>query len=100
MSLLFSLVGLFSWDQNTRKKSTVNNFIGLALYFLSHMIPIISTGEMHMRKESRVVLTEEQHAVLTYAAEMEGMALATYLRHCALNAAASIGIRAKQPRVD
>ena len=27
-----------------------------------------------MRKESRVVLTEEQHAVLTYAAEMEGMA--------------------------
>jgi uncharacterized protein (DUF1778 family) len=52
------------------------------------------------RKESRVVLTEEQHALLTYAAEMEGMALATYLRHCALNAAASIGIRAKQPRVD
>ncbi|WP_304189031.1 hypothetical protein [Lentibacter algarum] len=52
------------------------------------------------RKESRVVLTEEQHALLSYAAEMEGMALATYLRHCALNAAASIGIRAKQPRVD
>ena len=66
------------------------------------MIPIMSTGEMHMqtRKESRVVLTEEQHALLSYAAEMEGMALATYLRHCALNAAASIGIRAKQPRVD
>lgn len=66
------------------------------------MIPHISTGEMQMqiRKESRVILTEEQHALLTYAAEMEGMALATYLRHCALNAAASIGIRAKQPRVD
>jgi hypothetical protein len=97
---LFSLVGLFSWDQNTQQKITVNTFIALALHFLSHMIPIMSTGEMHMRKESRVVLTEEQHAVLTYAAEMEGMALATYLRHCALNAAASIGIRAKQPRVD
>jgi uncharacterized protein (DUF1778 family) len=65
------------------------------------MIPHISTGEMQMqRRESRVILTEDQHALLTYAAEMEGMALATYLRHCALNAAASIGIRAKQPRVD
>lgn len=94
------MVGLFSWDQNTRKKSTVNNFIGLALHFLSHMIPHISTGEMQMRKESRVILTEDQHEALTYAAEKSGMALATYLRHCALKDAASMGIRAEAPRVD
>lgn len=42
-----------------------------------------------MKRESRVLLTEEQHAALTYAAEKAGMALATYLRHCALQAAAS-----------
>ena len=94
------MVGLFSWDQNTRKKSTVNNFIGLALYFLSHMIPHISTGDMQMRKESRVILTEDQHEALTYAAEKSGMALATYLRHCALKDAASMGIRTEAPRVD
>ena len=57
-------------------------------------------GIFKSRKECRVVLTEEQHAVLTYAAEMEGMALATYLRHCALKDAASKGMRTEQPRVD
>jgi len=52
------------------------------------------------RKESRVILTEDQHEALTYAAEKSGMALATYLRHCALKDAASMGIRTEQPRVD
>tara|TARA_R110000751_G_scaffold247222_1_gene347039 strand:- start:67 stop:267 length:201 start_codon:yes stop_codon:yes gene_type:complete len=64
------------------------------------MIPIISKGEMQMRKESRVILTEAQHASLTYAAEKSGMALATYLRHCALKDATSKGIHTEQPRVD
>jgi hypothetical protein len=95
------LVGWFLHDQNTRKKSTVNNFIGLALHFLSHMIPSISTGEMQMqRKESRVILTESQYEALSLGAEKAGMALATYLRHCALKDAASMGIRTEAPRVD
>ena len=42
-----------------------------------------------MKRESRVLLTEEQHAALTHAAEKAGMALSTYLRHCALIAAAA-----------
>ena len=42
-----------------------------------------------MKKESRVILTEDQHATLTRAAAQAGMALATYLRHCALQAAKS-----------
>lgn len=37
-----------------------------------------------MKKESRVILTKEQHETLSRAAEKSGMALATYLRHCAL----------------
>ena len=53
-----------------------------------------------MKKESRVILTEGQHEALTYAAEKSGMALATYLRHCALRDAASMGIRTEQPRAD
>ena len=53
-----------------------------------------------MRKESRVLLTEEQYDALTYAAEKSGMALATYLRHCALRDAASKGIHTEQPRAD
>jgi len=53
-----------------------------------------------MQKQSRVTLTEEQHEALTYAAEKAGMALATYLRHCALKDAASMGIRTEAPRVD
>lgn len=40
-----------------------------------------------MRKESRVVLSDDQHATLSAAAEKAGMALSTYLRHCALMAA-------------
>ena len=53
-----------------------------------------------MRKESRVILTEAQHKALTYAAKKTGMALATYLRHCALEDATSKGIRPYQPRSD
>ena len=64
------------------------------------MIATTSTGEMHMQKQSRVLLTEEQYDALTYAAEKSGMALATYLRHCALRDAASKGIHTEQPRAD
>ena len=64
------------------------------------MIPTTSTGEMQMRKESRVILTEEQHEALTYAAEKSGMALATYLRHHGILAAAKMGIHTEQPRAD
>lgn len=53
-----------------------------------------------MKKESRVILTENQHAVLTAAAEKSGMALATYLRHCALQAALTIGLHEQQPQPD
>ena len=41
------------------------------------------------KRESRVVLTPDQHQVLVAAAESAGMALSTYLRHCALVAAKS-----------
>jgi len=57
-------------------------------------------GTFKSRKECRVTLTEDQHEALTYAAEKSGMALATYLRNCALKDAASMGIRAEAPRVD
>jgi len=53
-----------------------------------------------MQKQSRVVLTSSQYEALSYAAEKSGMALATYLRHCALRDAASMGIRTEAPRVD
>ena len=46
-----------------------------------------------MKKESRVVMSEAQHAVLTLAANNSGMPLATYLRVCALNDATKQGIR-------
>ena len=41
-------------------------------------------------KESRVVLGIDQHALLTKAATLSGMALATYLRHCALEDAVKV----------
>ena len=41
------------------------------------------------RRESRVILSEDQHATLTAAASQSGMALSTYLRHCALEDASS-----------
>lgn len=44
-------------------------------------------------KESRVVMTDPQHEVLTLAAKDAGMPLATYLRVCALNDATKQGIR-------
>jgi hypothetical protein len=43
------------------------------------------------KNESRVLLTEDQVKVLTLAANSSGMALSTYLRHCALEAAAARG---------
>lgn len=51
-----------------------------------------------MKKESRVVMSEEQHAVLTLAANKSGMPLATYLRVCALNDAKQQDIQIEQPR--
>jgi hypothetical protein len=53
-----------------------------------------------MKKESRIILTEAQHEALTIAAERSGMALATYIRWCAMNHASSQGIHAEQPKVD
>lgn len=53
-----------------------------------------------MSKESRVILTEAQHEALSYAARKSGMALATYLRHCALRDATSKGVHSEQPRAD
>jgi hypothetical protein len=41
------------------------------------------------RRESRVILSDDQHAILTAAANRSGMALSTYLRHCALEDASS-----------
>jgi hypothetical protein len=41
------------------------------------------------RRESRVILSEDQHAILTAAANRSGMALSTYLRHCALEDASA-----------
>tara|TARA_R110001632_G_scaffold1327_2_gene5286 strand:+ start:176 stop:313 length:138 start_codon:yes stop_codon:yes gene_type:complete len=45
-------------------------------------------------------LSEGQYDALTYAAKKSGMALATYLRHCALKDATSKGIHTEQPRAD
>ncbi len=53
-----------------------------------------------MKKESRVVLTEEQHAFLTVAASRAGMPLATYLRYCAMQNAATLGVYTQPPRAD
>lgn len=41
------------------------------------------------RRESRVILNDEQHTMLTAAANRSGMALSTYLRHCALEDASA-----------
>ena len=46
-----------------------------------------------MKKESRVVMSDPQHEVLTLAANNSGMPLSTYLRVCALNEATKQGIR-------
>lgn len=53
-----------------------------------------------MQKESRVMLTEEQHAQLTLASERAGMKLATYLRYWGLRAAEESGFSTIQPRAD
>ena len=53
-----------------------------------------------MAKESRVILSAEDHAALTLSAQRAGMKLATYLRHCALKDAASQGIQPTQPQAD
>lgn len=43
------------------------------------------------KRESRVVLAEDQYQILVAAANKTGMALSTYLRHCALEDAAARG---------
>jgi hypothetical protein len=48
---------------------------------------IYSFDALQATKESRVILGLDQHALLTKAANLMGMSLATYLRHCALEAA-------------
>jgi uncharacterized protein (DUF1778 family) len=53
-----------------------------------------------MKKESRVVLTDAQHEALALAADKSGMALATFIRSAALQAAQRIGIHADQPPAD
>lgn len=53
-----------------------------------------------MKKESRVLLTEEQHEALSIAAGRQGMPLATYLRWCAIQHALNQGIHTEQPRAD
>lgn len=52
------------------------------------------------RLESRVVMNEQQHAAIRIAANKSGMALATFLRWCALREAERIGVHTEQPRVD
>ena len=49
-----------------------------------------------MKKESRVVMSESQHAILTKAASNLGMPLATYLRVCALNEANKLRAQEQQ----
>lgn len=50
--------------------------------------------------ESRVVMNEAQHTALKMAAQKSGMALATFLRSCALREADRLGIHSEQPKVD
>lgn len=52
------------------------------------------------RIESRVVMNEAQHAAIKIAADKSGMALATFLRWCALREADRLGIHSEQPKVD
>lgn len=52
------------------------------------------------RLESRVVMNEAQHEAIKIAASKSGMALATFLRWCALREADRLGVHTEQPRVD
>jgi hypothetical protein len=52
------------------------------------------------RIESRVVMNEAQHEAIRIAANKSGMALATFLRWCALREADRLGVHAEQPKVD
>ncbi len=52
------------------------------------------------KHESRVLLTDEQSRVLIAAASNAGMALSTYLRHCALEKAASAATSANRAKAD
>lgn len=52
------------------------------------------------RIESRVIMNEAQHEALKLAASKSGMALATFLRWCALREADRLGVHTEQPRVD
>lgn len=53
-----------------------------------------------MKKESRVIFTEEQHAAAVLAADDEGMALSTFLRHLVIKVAKEKGFHTSQPKVD
>jgi len=98
---MLPLLGLLQWGQDTHKKDAVNNRYPIDLTFLYCQYPRHTNGGFDMsNKESRVILTLAQHEALSYAAKKSGMALATYLRHCALNDATSKGIHAEQPRAD
>ena len=57
-------------------------------------------GNIAMKKESRVVMTDAQHVALSMAADRSGMPLATYLRWCGLNYASKNGIHAEQPKLE
>ena len=48
------------------------------------------------RIESRVVMNEAQHEAIRQAANKSGMALATFLRWCALREADRIGVQSEQ----
>jgi hypothetical protein len=50
--------------------------------------------------ESRVVMTEAQHAAIKVAAERSGNPLATFQRWCALLEAETMGVHTNQPRAD
>lgn len=52
------------------------------------------------RIESRVIMNEAQHEALKIAASKSGMALATFLRWCALREADRLGVHSEQPKVD
>jgi hypothetical protein len=50
------------------------------------------------RIESRVVMNEAQHEAIKIAANKSGMALATFLRWCALREADRLGVPSEQQR--
>jgi len=53
-----------------------------------------------MKLESRVMLSEAQHALLMLASSRAGMPLSTYLRTCAIQDARENGMHVEQPSAD